>query len=98
MRGACLLQLAHESCMLRGGEPLLEDLEDSRNLKVNHCRGIEQHAREALAVQHATSIRLHGLELTMLKHEPVDGLIEDTPDDVLTDAVAQISLQLGVQV
>ena len=68
--------------------------QDGREVAGQQAGDVQAEAGELLALDHAVGIRLDEDVLAVLEAEPVDGLIANTPDDVLGDAVSAVRLPM----
>src|SRR5439155_13056984 len=84
--------------MLGARESLLQDLKYPGQVKTEQGRDIEPEPGEHLAAYHTCGIGGQADELTFLEDEPVNGLIEDAPDDVLAHLALAVNAQSGVQI
>ena len=59
---------------------------------------IEPQTGEGLALIPARGGHWQGSEPAIAEHEPIDGLVQDSPDDVLKDTIALVSLKFLVEI
>jgi hypothetical protein len=70
---------------------LLDDSEDSRQVTAKKGDRVEPETRENRAPQDSVRARRQPVVSSLVEYEPIDLLVEDAPDQVLTDAVAPIN-------
>ena len=84
--------------MLRGVQAPLEHAQQRIEIVAHECGRVEPEAGKHRAAQGSIFGQCEPFVPSLVQDEPVDLALEDTPDDVLADTVALVSLEFGVQV
>jgi len=77
---------------------LLNDGKDRRQVAANECSRVELQAREDGAAQQAVGRGRQSFETSLLEHEPLDLPVQHAVNDVFSNAIAAIGIELIVQI
>jgi hypothetical protein len=84
--------------MFGGAQTLLNDWQNCRQIAANECGCVKPQSRKDDAAQKAVRGRRQSFEPSLLEHEPIHLTFEYPVNDIFSDTIATIGVELVVQI